>query len=169
MRVFNSKKGYFFIIDALIAMTVLSVGLFILMSSYSATPPATQLAITSADVLEYLTQTSMREFVDPLGIVDKRELLDRGSLSNSIAEQAIEYLNLSQTTTAENLIVEAVDQVLPIQYNIRIIIGDYTIFERGIERPEDAELLIPARGYVVTVFNQSRVIGPYPIEVDIWQ
>lgn len=169
MRLFSGKKGYFFVIDSLVAMTILSVGLFVLVSSFSVSPPKTQVIITSKDALSYITETTIKRYVDKENILNKSELLERGSLDNTIIEQVMEFIYLNQNQTAEDLLRTSLGEVVPIQHNVRIMVDSKVIYMRSISEPDEAELLIPSKSYAITIYNTSHIIGPSLIEVDVWQ
>lgn len=175
MRSFN-KRGYFFIIDAFIAMTILALGLFFILSSYSQSPPQTQTLVTSRNVISYMTETEISsvisEFVQTAE--EREELVQRGSFDNSILEQIVEYIYLDEMGSAGDLVNKTFNQTIPSQYNYEFtLIGeDITNTKYNNEKitrgVEEADVVIPSRTLVVVVINQTKIIGPVEAEVKIW-
>jgi hypothetical protein len=165
----KGKKAYFFMIDSFIAVTILSMGLFVILSSYTDSSPGTQLSMTSQDVMNYLTSTPIKTFVDPEGLVDRKELIDRGSIDNSLIEQILEYRYLGEIDRSGNLTREAIELIVPEQFEIQIFVDDSLLYRRSIADPEDSKLIIPSNAYILTVYQQTEIIGPHLVEVMVWQ
>lgn len=163
------KKGYFFIIDAFIAMTILSVGMFILLSSYVTSPPKTQTIITSKDILDFMTRTTVKEMVIPDDIVNKTILYETGSLDNTIIEQVNEYRHLGKLDLAEDLTEYVLSTVVPVQFEILVNINGVKIYKRASSNIEDADILVPSKAHILTVYDQSQIFGPDLVEVFVWQ
>ena len=60
-----NKKGYFFILDAFLALGILVIGIFILMSSYTRTPEKEQTSNLAEDVLNYFANTKLEDLNNP--------------------------------------------------------------------------------------------------------
>ena len=169
------RKGYFFIIDSLIAMTILTVGFFILISFFITSPPKNQATTLNYDIMSFLTTTHMKDYTESTASINRSELLLRGSLDNTISEQILEFWYLegfnciSPNSNATSLVRDVVANVVPVQYDVLIRLGDCNIYERSIASYHEADLLIPSKTYIMTIYNNNVIVGPYLLEVFVWQ
>lgn len=60
-----NKKGYFFLIDAVLALGVLAIGGFLIFSLYFQTPPESGPTILSEDIMEFFANTQIKNLNNP--------------------------------------------------------------------------------------------------------
>ena len=60
-----NKRGYFFLIDSILALGVLAIGGFLVFSLYFQTPPEQEPTILSEDIMEFFANTQIKNVNNP--------------------------------------------------------------------------------------------------------
>ena len=61
----NKKRGYFFVIDAVLGMFILILGVFLILSSYINAPEQTQVSLLSDDLMNFFSNTKIKDLNNP--------------------------------------------------------------------------------------------------------
>ncbi len=176
---FFNKKGYFFSFDGALATLILSAGIFILLAISSSQPPQLQALNTARDMKEILTSTQLKSYIIPSNIVDINELISTGSIENTLIEQISEFHMRSalQPSYANNMTALArhiMQSSVPVQFSYDLDLVDLStgnvidLVTYELVPRSRTDLIIPMKSYVLTIFNQSEVVGPYLMELLIW-
>ena len=160
------SKGYFFTLDAFIAMGILMVGLAIVLSSYSYRPTIVQSNVIAGDVLLSLSNIRVTELNNDF----VRTLLQNGTISNrdnSLLSQTGEFYVNNQLSMGFQFVNQTTLNLIPSQYNVNITINKTTVFNRG-PPPKPNKILVSSKSLVFGVYNNT-MWGPFPVEVKVWQ
>ncbi len=172
-----NKRGYFFLIDAIIAMFVLAVGVGIVLSFSASTPPSQQVSMISADFLTPLSdniEDINNDFCGNEGNLtqDGNITNQKQSLINQIAEFYYRNITYNQDYTI-NLAQECIKEIMPLenfaQFNFELTINENIIYSNTTKARENASVILPNRKIVYGTFNETEFYGPYIAEVWVWQ
>jgi hypothetical protein len=160
------RRGYFFTLDAFIAMGILMVGLAIVLSAHSYRPVIVQSNVIAGDILLTLSNLKVTEVNNPY----VRTLLQNGTISNrdnSLLSQAGEFYVNNQQSMGFQFVNQTTLNVIPTQYNVNISINKTTVFFKG-NQPKSNKVLVSSKTLVFGVYNNT-FWGPYPAEVRVWE
>ena len=175
------RKGYYFIIDSIIALFIITVGIIYVLSFSISEPPTRQSEIFSFDIIQFLATTKIEEIDNPysgkLG-----QLVNDGNITeikNTILQQTAEfhfrakkkgcdYCTGGVDSVSYKFIDGIFEDLIAPQFNYNISIEGELIYERKIES-KVPRLFIPKRRLVVGIYNQEEIYGPYLAEVMLWQ
>ncbi len=162
-----NKRGYFFTLDAFIAIGIIALGLLLVLFAQSYKPYETQAVFLSQDFIDALTSTKVSE-VNNQFVFD---LIGRGnitSLDNTILEQAGEFYITGQKDLATEFIGQVSGDIVPVQYGFELLVNEEPIFNRSV-LTERAELVVSSKKLLFGVVNVSQMWGPIGAEVRVWQ
>ncbi len=170
---FRGRKGFFFTVDAFVAIIVIVVGIGMLLYFRSGSryiPPAERI---SEDITKVLSSGEIYEINSPL--LDS--LKSDGNITNihnTVMEQVGEfyYRSLNGCSFCLGLARDVVENIttdaIPPQYSFELTIENTTLYKRELSPKEDAyALFIDNR--IVSGFYNFKLWGPYFIEVTVWQ
>jgi hypothetical protein len=173
------KRGYFFIVDSIIALTVLSVGIILLFSYNQHTPSTSNLYTVSDEVINILYYNVINDLNNDYiwHLEQNGNITDN---SKTIIEQIGEFYYRNQTKNCNYcmiLINSTINSTLinmfPEDYNFIVIFDNKTIFTNintGLQKIsiENATIVIPSKAIVHGLYNKTELYGPYIIEVLSW-
>lgn len=177
MTLMNKRGAYFFVIDALIAASVIFVSLIIIFTTHSRVPEASPSLRMIEDYVDFLTNTKVNQFqgeyVTSLNIT--------GS-DNTLLEQIIEfyYYNTTGNDTSQimwNFTWEISKGVIPDQRGLMFYINDTAnhynslIYYRNHSPIEESSLVLSSRklGFKkITNQTSTFIYGPIIINIKVW-
>ncbi|MEM4267382.1 MAG: hypothetical protein QXK37_00970 [Candidatus Woesearchaeota archaeon] len=171
------KKGYFFIIDAIIALLIMSIGTIIVLNYNEFRPVKQQAFFVSSDVLGILANNKISNLNHPYYGINGELYLDGNitEVHNTLLEQVAEfyYRNLTKNcifclNLSRNLINYSTLSVSK-EYNFFVRLNGVVLFERNNSPIERARIIIPSRTIVQGLYNKTELYGPYVVEVYAWQ
>ncbi len=167
------KRGaYFFVIDAFIAAAILSFTLVLIFNLFIEQPSSEQSFTYAHDYINFLSTTEVRDFRH--AVID--ELISEGQITevrHTLAEQVIIFFNQTEILNATNLLAAAAES-LPATLDINVSLkksGSATqtvIFEQEGSSELIPQLHLAARSVEYALINQTDIIGPYVIQVEVW-
>ena len=190
------KKGYFFVIDAILALGVLAVGAFLVFTFYVNVPSKEEPAVLSEDIMDFFANNKIKDVDNPYvglggtlwqtegqpgGICNGEELIANGE--NTLLQQIGEFYEKSGGNScyydpnAEDLIERFIEALiansLPSQFNFEFWMDDQLLYP-AVEQTDSknaADVLIPSKKIVHGILNQETgdLFGPYSTEVLVWQ
>jgi hypothetical protein len=177
----SSKKGYFFIIDAIIGLFVIVIGVVLIYSVYMYEPSGEQITLLSFDMMNFLSSNKLSDINDPYagpnGILYKN-----GNITNidiTLIEQVAEfyYRNITFPNTNTIPIIDSFvsnisKEAAPSTYGFIIKIENYTVYNRsGLKASNfsDSIVVIPSKKLVHGIYNRTELFGPYLCEVIVWR
>lgn len=173
----KNKKGYFFIIDAIIAILIISIGVLISFSLYNYDPPKEQSFFLSNDVLNTLSENYVYDI--NTNKVPYLELLKNQSYitnpKNTILEQIGEFYYRDIETACTNcdeltynFTKVITKNLIPKEYNFQLIINGTQIYNQTNKDLVDSSIIVPNKKMIHGVF-EDKLWGPYIVTVVIWQ
>ncbi len=185
----RSKKGYFFIIDAFVAIMILSIGMYLVLSSYMAFAERDQTVLSSRSLVDFMSGVSIAEydsehkFEDIMGLSspDRPNLIRR--YDNSIAEQIGEFYFRElmspypdnpngvplHANPSKTLARDVVESIVPHQFEVEVLLNDHVsgqsilIYSRS-DQPrfdeDDARLLVPHKTIIMGDFEDDETEHP---------
>ncbi|MFW6230597.1 MAG: hypothetical protein ACOC32_01080 [Nanoarchaeota archaeon] len=185
-----NKKGYFFVIDAFIALMILTVGVYMILSSYLNQLEKDQPAFTSRTVVGFMSNLSIGRFnsdykfdtIMNYGLGQENVNFIK-NYKLSILEQIGEFYYREQLSSyprdrdgipygvsfSEGLAADVIDTLVPPQYEAEFRLYDQqndeivTIYRRN-ENPlfarESSSLLVPAKMIIMGDFQDTETGSP---------
>ena len=161
------KRGYFFSLDAYVALGIMITSLIILYSYHTEIIPNKQAHQDASNILLLLTTTRINE----MNINYVTQLIKDGTIENptqTILEQLGEFYFLNETGIAKKFLAAIIDGYNMPQYGFAFFIEGKKIYERkGI--PDLKNNVLASRNIVSGVYNSTTIWGPYRVEVIVYQ
>ena len=175
---FSKKRGYFFVLDAVLGLTVLIIGVFIVTSSYVRVPQPTQVKLLSDALLDFLSQTKIKNINNQYAGIGG-ELWSQGEITNednSLLQQIGEFYYLNKRDTAEKFIQNISKDVMPAQFRYEVWVDNTLIYPKvpspgHLASKGSTELLLTSKTLTFGIINKttSNLWGPYKAEVFVWE
>jgi len=173
-----SKRGYFFILDAVIALFILVIGIFLLSSYRVSVHSPSQVSLLSDDVLKILSNKKIKDFNNPyIGIGG--ELWRQGNITdpeNTLLQQLGEFYATNKMELANKSIQNITVGIVPPQFNYEVWMNGVILYPQPqtpehIRSKANTNLMLTSKKITFGVINKttSKIWGPYKAEVYIWQ
>jgi hypothetical protein len=162
------KRGYFFTLDAFIAMGIITTGLVLVYLSQTLAPPTVQAEFLSQDVMETLASTQLFTLNNPY-VDEHRTSRNITDLDNTILEQIGEFYVTQQLGNAQNLTRNVTLNLIPPQYSFEIWFDGWLVHNRSYLHSDETPVLSASKTMVIGVINRTFFWGPYTAEVYVWQ
>ena len=173
-----NKRGYFFIIDSILALGVLSIGAFLVFTSYVEITPKDKVTILSEDIMDFFANNRIKDVNNEYAGIGG-ELWNSGSITNadnSLLQQVAEFYTKSNFDTAEQFIENFTINLMPSQFSFELWLDDTLMYPQDpspehIKSKNAAKILIPSKKIVHGILNKEtgELFGPYKTEVLVWQ
>jgi len=161
------KQGYFFTLDALIAVGVLIAGMIWILSINTYVPSQTQTTFTAEDSINTIANIRLYElnsrYVDML--------VDNGTVTrkdNTLLEQVGEFYYRNDLPSASSFVENVSSGQIPQQYGFELLIDGNSIYASSTTSNTTA-LLISKKVIISGIANRTLMYGPYEAEVRVWQ
>ena len=189
----TKKRGYFFLLDAMLGLLVLIVGVFLITSSYVKSPQPNQVGLLSGDLLDFLSSTKIRDLNNPYAGIGG-ELQARGyitEIDNSLLQQIGEFYEKDEDKIkfplpsgetepyldiAEKFIQSVSAGVVPLQFRYEVWINEAMLYPKNLtvghaNSKNVTELLLTSKKLTFGIANKttSQIWGPYKAEVFVWE
>ncbi len=182
----RSRKGFFFVIDSIMAIVILSIGIYMILSSYMVFADRDQTALTSRSLLSFMDNVTIASYDSDYKFEELMGLSGGGNYitryDNSLSEQLGEFFFRDRWDLASGLAGDIVEKVVPQQFEAEILVKEpvsdieETIYERNTDpsfSSDDSRLVVPYKSIVMGDFESEdgspEPWGPYVIEVRVWQ
>lgn len=172
------KRGYFFVLDAVLGLFVLIIGVFLITSSYVDVPQPTQVGLLSDDLLNFLANTKIKELNNPYGGIGG-QLWIQGDITdpdNSLLQQIGEFYATNKLDTAEKFIQNVSKGVVPDQFRYEVLMDSIILYPKTqsaehIKSKNSTALLLTSKKITFGIINKttSNIFGPYKAEVFVWE
>ena len=172
------KRGYFFVLDAVLALAVLVVGIFLITSSYVDVPQPVQVSLLSHDLLNFLSNTKIKDLNNPYAGIGGT-LWNQGIITdaeNSLLQQIAEFYTTKNLDIAEKFIQNVSTGVVPSQFKYEVWIDNTILSPKNptaehIKSKNSTEILITSKKLTFGIINKttSNLWGPYKAEVFVWE
>ncbi len=174
----NKKKGFFFILDAILALFILIIGIFLITSAYINVPKPGQVALISDDLMNFLSNTKIEDlnniYAGIGGELWKQGIITQGD--NSLLQQIGEFYATNKPDIAEKFIQNVSVNIVPSQFNYEIWLNGAILYpavpaQSHINSKSSTELLLTSKKITFGILNKTtgNIWGPYKAEVFIWE
>jgi hypothetical protein len=170
-----NRKGYFFVMDAILGLAVMATAIAYLYSIHVYEQPKSQVYELTQGLMDSLSEKKMVEINNRY----KDQLILNGNITNAystIIEQAseFEYRNLTKgcgycMNLSNNLVRNVTEGLIGDQYNFRISLNNTVIYERSRYKESSAILALKSSKLVYVMINENETYGPTYAEVVLWQ
>ena len=172
------KRGYFFVLDAVLALTVLVIGVFLITSSYVNVPQPAQVSLLSDDLLNFFSNRKIMDLNNPYAGIGGT-LWNQGTITdadNSLLQQIGEFYAKNKLDIAEKFIQNVSAGVMPTQFRYEVWMNNAILYPRTpsvehLKSKNSTELLLTSKKLTFGIINKttSNIWGPYKAEVFIWE
>ena len=172
------KRGFFFILDAVLGLTVLIIGIFLITSSYVNAPQPAQVSLLSDDLMDFLSDNKIKELNNPYAGIGG-QLWSQGIITdadNSLLQQIGEFYAKNNIDTAEKFIQNVSKGAVPEQFMYEVWIDGTLLYpkapsEEHIKSKSGTGLLLTSKKLTFGIINRttSGLWGPYKAEVFVWE
>jgi len=166
----NKRGAYFFVIDALIASSIILLSLIIIFTTYSLRPESSPTLRMVDDYTDFLITTKVKD----LGVKNFTEFVETYNITNqdnTLMEQLTEYYYHTDKDTMWNFtreISKGAKGIIPEQRNFAVYINHTLIYTRNSTPAQKADLMLSSKKLSFKRINQTYVYGPVILEVKIW-
>ena len=172
------KRGYFFVLDAVLGLFVIAIGIFLISTSYVNVPQLTQVGLLSDDLLNFLSNTKISNLNNPYAGIGG-QLWKQGMITdadNSLLQQIGEFYAKNNLDIAEKFIANVSKDVVPAQFEYEVWMDGIVLYPRAptaehIESKNSTKLLLTSKKITFGIINKatSDLWGPYKAEVFVWE
>ena len=192
------KRGYFFLIDSILALSVLAVGAFLVFTFYAQQKSSTTVDVLSEDMMSLFADNKISginnleiglggTFWSSQAVIDCNGGPLTPDYESTALQQIAIFYNLKTSTGKECYVTKIANPFveklaknnLPKQYNFEFWINDDALGSRQLIYPSaeqsasksSANVLIPSKKIVYGLLSQDtgQVFGPYSAEVLVWK
>lgn len=164
-------------LDATLALFVLTIGVLLILSFYIDLPQPTQVGFISKDLLNFFSDTKIKDLNNQYAGIGG-ELWRNGSITdpeNSLLQQIGEFYNRNDLATAEKF-VQNVSDIIPGQFKYEIWIDNTRIYPKNasqehLKSKANTNLLLTSKKLTFGIQNKSTsgIWGPFKAEVFVWE
>ena len=165
-------------IDAFVALLVISTGLIMVFSLNSFSPSISQPELLSQEFVTTLVSIQVNELNNDF-IARQIKNSNITNTDNTVMQQAYEFKKYhSDPVTGLGagynfstwLLSNVSSQIIPEQYSYEIIIDGNEMHGRSAKNKNESELLLSSKRIIFGVVNRSvEFWGPVQVEVIVWQ
>ncbi len=167
----NKRGAYFFVIDALIAASIITMSLIIIFTSHNLRPDTNPTLRLVEDYSDFLITTKVREFQGAYvqSLIDNGNITDR---DNSLLQQLTEFYFYNKTRNNTQIMWNFTEEIshglVPQQRSVMLLINDTLIYTRQLTLPNQSNLMLSTKKLSFKKINDSYIYGPVVVEVMIW-
>ena len=167
------KKGYFFILDAFIATSIIVLSLVLIFSFHSSKPYQMQGIFLAQDTMDLLFKTKVYEIQNDFVI----NLTQEGNITNtanSLLEQTAEFFITNRTKLAQDFVLNVTQNMVPEKYGFELKIYNGTslfnlTINPGLSLQNKSNLLLISKEIISGMLDNYTMWGPMTAEVRVWQ
>jgi hypothetical protein len=167
----KGKKGYYFVIDALVGSTIIFVSLMILLNNVSKGTKVQYNYELSEEYSTFILTTQIQDISNPY----INQLIIDGQIQDqklTILEQVTLFYYRQDLTRAGELVQNITEPLIPpkygFEYNIINGTDKVNIYTRDPTPIKDADLVISSKKITFLQINSSTLFGPAVVEIKTW-
>ncbi|HLC60131.1 MAG TPA: hypothetical protein VJJ52_01755 [Candidatus Nanoarchaeia archaeon] len=174
----HKKRGYFFVLDAALGLTILAIGVFLIASLYINVPEPSQVGLLSDDLMSFMANTKIRNLNSPYAGLGGL-LWKNGSITNadnSLLQQVGEFYYRGNYALAEKFVQNISVNVVPSQFKYEMWMDNMLIYPLSpdsahLSSKSKTDLLLTSKQVAFGIINKTdgTLWGPYKVEVFTWQ
>jgi len=171
------KRGFFFTLDAIMALTILAVGMFLVFSAMLVVPTRSQTEIIAADTMAFLQTTTIENLNDPIAGIGG-SLWQQGKITkekNTLLQQMGEFHAIGDHTTNEQFIEAVVGDFIAENHMVQVHINSVSAYpqipsEELVTSRQSTDLLIAKTDIIFGIMNTTNfeMWGPTTITLSVW-
>lgn len=170
------KRGFFFTLDAVMALMIVGIGLFLVLSAYFFVPSVSRTEVISQDALTFLSTTTIENLNDPYAGIGGT-LWDEGRITqpeNTLLQQIGEFKARGDEATASLFITALLENIVPENYGLQVEVDGGSIYPLQAEQAEASQagtdVLISKETIVYGISNTTTydLWGPSVVRVKVW-
>lgn len=165
-------------LDATLALFVLVIGVFLVLSFAVDVPQPAQVGFIASDIMNFLATTKIKDLNNPYAGIGG-ELWKNGIITdekNTLIQQAAEFYYKKNSALAEKFLQNVSEPIVPAQFYYEVWIDNSRVYplapSSGHASSKDkTNLLLTSKKLTFGVVNKttSEIWGPYKAEVYAWQ
>lgn len=165
-------------LDAMLGLSVLVIGIFLISSSYVNVPQQTQVGLLADDLLDFFSKRKIQDLNNPYAGIGG-ELWKQGVITdsdNSLLQQIGNFYDTNNLDIAEKFIQNISKDVMPPQFRYEVWMNNVIIYPKSptsehIKSKESTKVLLTSKKLTFGIKNQttSSLWGPYKAEVFVWE
>lgn len=173
-----NRKGYFFLIDSMLALGILIIGGFLIFSSYVKIPSKQESTILSEDVMDFFANNKIEDIDNEYGGIGG-QLWQQGKITNAkntLLQQVGEFYTNNDLSITEKFIVNLTQNLVPEQYLFEFWMDNTLLYPQNPSQSHvyskgNTSVLIPSKKIVYGFLNEETgdLFGPYQAEVLVWR
>jgi len=179
-----NKKGYYFTLDAFIALIILSIGFIVITSNYSYAPAEVSTQQIANDILNVLQSAKIDDICDPdcSGTVLNTYSSLIKNKDNTLLEFIGELRKRGKIQKAKDLIDDIIPNIVPFNYNYAfeldgtVFVSDLASNMAELENKDEykkSKIIISSKRIIISYYIDSaanvQYWGPYEAKVRVWQ
>src|SRR3989338_6601187 len=129
-RLIEGRRGYFFLIDSILALGVLVIGGFLVFSSYTQTPTKEDATVLAESLMDFFSNTKIKEVNNAYAGLGG-ELWQQGTITNeenTLLQQLGVFYAKNDLGTAEKFIANVTKNSIPQQYLFEFRIDNMLLY-----------------------------------------
>lgn len=172
------KRGYFFTLDAVLGLTVLVIGVFLITSYYINVQQPVQVGLLADDLMGFLSNTKINDLNNAYAGIGG-QLWSQGAITdadNSLLQQIGEFYKTNNLNAAEKFVQNASKDAIPPQYLYEVWVDGMLIYPKSpsqehMDSKSGTRLLLTSKKITFGILNKttSDIWGPYKAEVLVWE
>lgn len=168
------KRGYFFLIDAIIALFVIGIGITLVLTTTTSPEPVRQPELLDVDMMAILQKRVMD--IDDTYCGAESSLVSDENITNQedrLLQQlgSLYYRHQQGCIFCIELIQNCLNEVLPVNslapYSFELTINQEYIHAINTTPRNESHLVIPQRSITFGIYN-NQFFGPYTAELFVW-
>lgn len=172
MNYLNKKGVSIFTIDAVVAATILAVGIVLVFLQIGSSAPVTEPAYDiGQNIIDFMSSTKIKDLPNSLQFLG----IDEANPSNTIMQQIGEFAAKGDLLDAERMVTETVDGIKEDNYGIEIRLLDLDnndvrllYLYQDVIKKDDASLVIPFKKIIYGSIGVES-FWSYIVDVKVWQ
>ncbi len=172
------KRGFFFVLDSVLALFILIIGVFLVTSSYVDVPQPVQVELLSDDLLNFLSSAKIKDINNPYAGIGG-ELWNQGLITdaeNTLLQQIGEFYATNKLDTAEKFVQNVSKGIVPEQYRYEVWMNNVILYPKTpttehLKSKNSTAVLLTSKRLTFGILNKttSNIWGPYKAEVFVWE
>ncbi|MFH1399769.1 MAG: hypothetical protein ABIG95_06710 [Candidatus Woesearchaeota archaeon] len=168
------KKGYFFMLDSFIAMSIILFSLILIFSFHTSKPYQMQGIFIADDIMDVFAGTRVEEIDNDFIYGLYTGSTNITNPKNSLAEQVAEFLITDREGLAQQFVKNITVRMVPEKYGFMIRVYNETKawqfnISEGSVSQDEAKLIVSSKKILTGNINRTYYWGPMMAEVRIWQ
>jgi hypothetical protein len=161
------KRGYFFTIDAFIAIGILVIGVVLTYLSYTSNPTVYQQSSISSDLMHLFSTTELSS-MNSRYVEEQVASGNITNTANTVFEQLGEFYSIGKFAEAQNMTKALSNNLVPPQYYYSIWLDGLLLYNKSYIGQKTEQVTV-SKVMIVGSTNYSSLWGPYEAEVIVWR